>query len=204
MLGYAADALGVRPAAQAHFEESAAIARALGDKERLSFALNALAGHHAETDDLDLAEPLYEEALTLAREMHDLESIALDLPNLARVLVDRGDAELVRAMLQEALAIAQEIGSTRAAQNVVEVAVGLAILRCDWERAARFYGAVQAQMEELGLRRTPVDDAFLAGRIGKVRAAIGDAAFEVAEAGGRSLSLEEGLGEARVWLEQRD
>jgi predicted ATPase/class 3 adenylate cyclase len=202
MLGYAYEALGESAEAFAHFEKSAALARELGDKGRLSFALNALAGLHHEAHNLDAAVPLFEEALALARELDDQESISIHLTNLARALVDRGTGERVRGLLLEGLAIARAIGSTRGEGYVVEVTASLAVLENKWEAAARFYGAVQARFQEIGLRRTPADDAFLDFQIAKARKALGDEAFTAAEAAGSAAPWELMLEEVRVWLER--
>jgi tetratricopeptide (TPR) repeat protein len=200
ILGYASDALGERAAAQAHFEESVAIARALGDKGRQSFALNALAGHHSEAGDLHAALPLFEESVALARELSDHDSVAIGLPSLAKIAIEQGSAPRARALILEALEISQEIGSTRAGHQALEVAAEYAILRAEWTRAAQYFGAVEAQMEQLGLRRAPADAAFLAERIGKARQALGHAAFAAAEDTGRLLSFDGALAEAREWL----
>jgi hypothetical protein len=187
--------------AQANFEESVDLARSLEDKGRQSFALNALAGHHSEGGDLATAEPLFEESVALARELGDLESVAITLPSLAKIAIERESTQRARLALLETLVIAQEIGATRPGHQALEVAALFAILRAEWARAAQFFGAVEAQMEELGLRRTPADEEFLSQRIAKARDALGAAAFTTAEAAGRALSLDEALTEARAWLE---
>jgi len=201
MLGYAYEALGESAEAFAHFEKSAALARELGDNGRLSFALNALAGLHHESHNLEAAVPLFEEALALTRELDDRESISIHLTNLARALVDRGTGERVRALLQEGLAIARAIGSTRGEGYVVEVTASLAVLEHKWAAAARFYGSVQARFKEIGLKRTPADDAFLDLQMAKARQALGTQAFTTAEAAGRAVPWDDMLTEARTWLE---
>ena len=201
MLGYAYEALGESAEAFAHFEKSAALARELGDNGRLSFALNALAGLHHEAHNLEAAVPLFEEALALTRELDDQESISIHLTNLARALVDRGTGERVRALLQEGLAIARAIGSTRGKGYVVEVATSLAVLEHKWAAAARFYGSVQARFKEIGLRRTPADDAFLDLQMAKARRALGTQAFTTAEAAGRAVPWDDMLMEVQTWLE---
>jgi tetratricopeptide (TPR) repeat protein len=200
MLGYVFEALGDSTAAYSNFEASAAIARELGDKGRLSFALNALAGLYQEARNLDAAVPLFEEALGLTRELDDQESISIHLTNLARALVDRGTTERTRELLAEASAVARTIGSARGSGYVVEVAAGLAAFHGDFEKAARFYGAVPARFKEIGLRRTPADDAFLDSQMAKAREAIGDAAFATAEAKGRAMPWDSVQDDVRAWL----
>ena len=202
LLGYASEALRQSASAQAYFEESADIARALGDMGRLSFALNGLAGLHWENGDFNTAESLFEESLALARQLGDRESIAIGLPNVARVALDRGAGDRARLLLREAVVIADEIGSTRAGQYVLEVAASLGVLRAEWTCAVRFFGAVDEQMAQMGLQRPPAEDAFLALRIAKARAELGDATFATVEADGRALSYEAALGEVREWLDK--
>src|SRR4029077_8090398 len=144
----------------------------------------ALGGHYGEVSDLDAAEPLFEESLALAREVDDQESVAITATNLARLVVERGDAERARALLEEAAVIARKIGATRPGQNVIDVTACLAVLQGEWLDAARFAGAVQAAMEEIGLHRTPADDVFFTAQLEKARAAIGEAAYGEAAAAG--------------------
>ena len=129
------------------------------------------------------------------------ESISIHLTNLARALVDCGTGERVRALLQEGLAIARAIGSTRGEGYVVEVTASLAVLENKWAAAARFYGSVQARFREIGLKRTPADDAFLDLQMAKARQALGTKAFTTAEAAGRAVPWDDMLKEVRTWLE---
>ena len=55
----------------------------------------------------------------------------------------------------------------------------------------------------MGYHREPPDEAFLAPLVARTREALGATAFGAAESGGRSLSLDEAIAEARAWLEQR-
>jgi hypothetical protein len=152
---------------------------------------------------LDTAEPLYEQVVALARELGDRESIAIGLLNLAMVAIGRESGDRARAILRDVLAIGEEIGSKPVGQSVLEVATGLGALRGEWERAARFFGAAEAQTARTGLQRDPADEAFVAPWIAKARATLGAAAFVAAEAAGRVLSYENAMAEARTWLEIR-
>ncbi len=113
------------------------------------------------------------------------------------VEIERGSEEAARTMLLDAIAITEAIGSRRLGQSVFEVVAGLAVLRKDWARAARFYGIAEAEAAQTGLRRDPADEAFLSPRIAKARKAMG-AAFAAAESRGRALSYAEALAEARA------
>jgi predicted ATPase/DNA-binding winged helix-turn-helix (wHTH) protein len=200
-LGMACLGQGDLAAARAHLQEALAMARELGNKREVAAALNVLAQFLRVEGELDMAEPLYEEGLALARELQDRGSIAVGLLNLAMLTIDRGCGNRAATMLLDALAIADGIGSKRMGQSVLDVLAGLAALREEWESAARFYGAAEAEAEQTALHRDPADEAFLAPRIAQAREALG-AAFAVAEATGRALSYEEAMGKARAWLEK--
>ena len=200
-LGLACLGQGDMAAARVHLQEALAMARELGNKREVAAALNVLAQLLRVEGELDTAEPLYEQGLALARELQDRESIAIGILNLAMVSIDRRCSDRARPMLLEALEIADEIGSKRVGQSVLEVSAGLAAFREEWEFAARFYGAAEAQAGQTGLRRDPADEAFLAPRIAQAREAMAAAAFVAAEAAGRALVYEEAMSELRAWLE---
>jgi predicted ATPase/class 3 adenylate cyclase len=202
-LGLAAHGQGNPDKARGHFEEALALAQELGNRRELAAAQNALAQLHRAEGDLDTAEPLYANVLSLARELEDRQSVAIALLNLAMVSIARGAGDRARAILLEVSAIVEEIDSEPLAQSVLEVCAGLGALDGEFERAARLYGAVEAQTERTGLRRDPTDDAFLAPLIESARQALGAAAFAASEAAGRALPFEEATHHARMWLEER-
>ena len=200
-LGMASLGQGDVATARGYLQEALALARDLGDKRELAGAINALAQVHRIQADLETAEPLYDQVVALARELGDREIIAVGLLNLAMVSLGRGSNDRARTILLEALAIAEEIGSRPAGQSVVEVCAGLAALREEWERAARFYGVAEAQVAYTGIQRDPTDEAFLRPLVAKSRNALGAAVFAAAEDAGRVLSYDDAIAEVRAWLE---
>jgi tetratricopeptide (TPR) repeat protein len=201
-LGLASLGRGDLGAARMHSEEALSLAEELGNKRELAAALNALAQLHRAEGAPNTAQPLYERALALARELKDRESIAIALLNLAMVSIARQLGDQAREMLLEVTAIVKEIGSKLLGQSVLEVSAGLAALRHEWERAARWYGAAEAHAEQTGLHRDPADEAFLAPLVAKAREALGVSAFIAAGTTGRALAYEEATAETRAWLER--
>jgi predicted ATPase/class 3 adenylate cyclase len=202
-LGVASLGQGDPAKARGHLEEALALAQNLDNKRQVAAALNALAQLHRVEGELAIAEPLYEQVLALARGLEDRESIAIALLNLAMVSIGRGASDRPREMLLEVLAIVAEIGSKPAGLSMLEVCSGLAALRQDWTRAARFFGSAEAHMGQTGLQRDLADEKFLAPLIARTREELGKAAFVAAEAAGRVLPYEEAIAEARAWLETR-
>jgi predicted ATPase/class 3 adenylate cyclase len=160
-LGFVATGQGDLKLARGYMEQALALAAEQGNPRELASASNALAQLCRVEGDLDSAERLYEQALELIRGLDDRESIAVVLLNLAMVSIDRGSTARARAMLQEALAIAAEIGSKPAGQSALEVMAGLAAMQEEWERAARLFGAAEAQSAQTSARRDPVNEVSL-------------------------------------------
>ncbi|HET7402112.1 MAG TPA: hypothetical protein VFJ62_10035, partial [Usitatibacter sp.] len=136
----------------------------------------------------------------IARRMGDRESEAVALLNLAMASSGMPPHACARLLLQ-ALQGAEAIGSRYVGLSVLDVAAGLAAATGAWERAARYFGAAQAQAASAGVHRDPADDAFLAPRIERARAALPAAAFQLAETAGAALSYEDVIADVRDWLE---
>ena len=200
MLGMASFGQGELSTARAYLEEALALARRLRNQGEVLAALNGLAQVHRAGGNLDAAQPLYEQSLEIARELQSRESIAVGLLNLAMVAVSRRLSGRARETLLQALDIAEEIGFRPAGQSVVEVSAGLASMLQQWDRAARFFGAAEAQAQETGLHRDPSDEAFLSPWIETARSEFGAAAFAAAEADGRRLPYRQAVSEVRSWL----
>jgi tetratricopeptide (TPR) repeat protein len=199
-LGMAHAGQGDLPTARRYLEEAVALAEQQGQQREVAAAGNALAQLCRVEGDLARAEALYAQVLALMRKLEDRESIAIVLLNLAMVAIGRGDGERARIMLLEVLAIADEIGSKPVGQSLFEVSAGLAALREEWPRVARFYGAAEVQAAQTGLRRDPGDEAFLAPLLARARAALGAPGFSAADGAGRELPFEQAIAETRTWL----
>jgi predicted ATPase/class 3 adenylate cyclase len=188
------------PAARAQLDEALMLARELGNPRDIAAALTQVAALHRMEGDLDTARSLYEQVHALAAQLGDQESVAIALLNLAIVVVAQGSGDRARRMLLDVLDIAEQIGSKPLGQSAADVSAGLAAMRAEWERAARFFGVAESQTALTGLHRDPADDAFLAPLIASAREALGGAGFSSAEATGRALTYEEAMSETRSWL----
>ena len=189
-LGVVFMGLGALVPARTHLEEALALARELGNKRDLAAAINALAHLHRMEGDLDTAERLYEDMLVHARELEDRETIAVGQLNLAMVAIDRKSHERAREKLIDAIAITESIGSRRIAQSVLEVAAGLAVLREEWSRAARFYGVAEAEAAQPACTAIPPTTRSCRRSSQGAPAAAGDAAFAAAESEASALACD--------------
>jgi hypothetical protein len=186
--------------ARRHLEEALEQARSSGDKRcRWRSAMNALAQLSRVEGQLDTAESLFQAMLASMREIGDKENIAIGLLNRAMVAISRNRSRSARDLLLE-VSGNDEISSRAVGQSILEASCGLAVLREEWPRAARLFGAAEAQSALTGLHRDPADEAFLAPRVAGARKKTKAAAFAAAEAEGRALDYEAAITETRAWL----
>jgi predicted ATPase/DNA-binding winged helix-turn-helix (wHTH) protein len=201
-LGEQLYAQGKLDEARKYFESALPIARQLDTKLAQTAVLAGLAELSRLEGNLEIATSLFDEGLVLARECGDLADVVICLINLASVLMARGCRERPPKLLLEAFAVIEETGSKLLGAIALQICSGLAAFSGEWRRAAQLYGMAYAQVERLGYRTDPADEALLSPLIAKAREALGVRAFAAAEAAGQSLSYEAALAEARVWLER--
>jgi len=183
-------------ALQCH-EEALALARLFGDARWMSRLLNGLAESRRGAGQLDEAEKHYREALAVAREQGGRLGVVVTLNNLIRVLVARGRPELARPLALECLPL---VRGQKVGVDLLEASVGLAACLAEHETAVRFWGAADQTLQAWGYRHQPVDIEHTAPWIARSRRALGDAAFEAAEAAGRAINFDAAILELEQWL----
>jgi predicted ATPase/class 3 adenylate cyclase len=112
--------------AKALLEESLAISRELGDRNRIAQALQPLAMTVSGLGDLAAARRYVEESVELARALGDKRQLANAIIGLAQIHRVEGSLELAGPLYEQALALAREIGHREA------VAIGLLNLAMVW------------------------------------------------------------------------
>jgi predicted ATPase len=139
--------------------------------------------------DNDAAARLFTDGLTVARRARDRISILISLYDLGLSSQAQGDLDGAAGHLKEGLAIAAEAGDETSAAYYLEALAAVAGQQNNPERAIRLLSAARSQLEASGsgwlhayVPRAPHDDAVLAA----LRARIGDAAYQQAQAWGRS------------------
>ena len=200
-LGMTAIAQGDLAAARRFVDEAIETARIRGDKPALAGALTALALLHRVEGDSRSAAPLYEQVIDLAREAADGEVEAIGLLNYAMLALDKGELDAARRMVRDALGRTDGLPSRPVIQSALDVCAGLASLQGDWPRAARLFGAAEAQAQETGFRRDTADALFLAPKIDKARAVLDERAYAECESAGKRLGHVEAIREIRECLE---
>jgi predicted ATPase len=200
-LGMAALAEGAMGVAQRCFEEAVELSESRGEERWLAAALNSLAMLHRVQGSPERSCALYERVLVLCRESGNAEVEAIVLLNYAMVSIGLERIAQGAAMLAQAMRLARAIGSAPAGQGALDACAGLAAARGEWERAAGFYGAAQAQAARSGVQRDSADALFLQPRIDAARAALGPEAFAAGQALGGAYDLAAALAHAQAWME---
>jgi predicted ATPase/DNA-binding winged helix-turn-helix (wHTH) protein len=200
-LGEACLEQGDLSGARAPMEEALFLAQKLGsDSDAFVTAANSLGelerleGHWA------AARSLYESSLAGARKRGDLRSIEASLLNLAETAIAQRQVTGTREWLIEVFALRDELGVDYWQLISLLCCAGLAALLGHWQQSARFEGAATFHLARLGWPLDPADKSFVQSFIARTRAALGEAAFDAAQVGGRDLTFEEALTEGRQWL----
>ena len=107
--GQLGSSMGRYEEARGHLEESLAIARDMGDKQRVAAALQPLGQVSLGQGDLAAARRHSEEALFLAQELGDKRSIAAALTALAQFHRVEGDLDSAEPLYEKVLTIARDL-----------------------------------------------------------------------------------------------
>ena len=199
ILGQLAARRGDYSGASELLDRSQALLRDLDDRDfagygRLQYLLtiaavnNVLGQVRLSRGDHDGAVRLFTDALAAGRRGGDRIAILVSLYDLAVSSRARGEVTGAAGYLKEGLALAAEAGDETSAAYYLE-GLAAAWQQDDPERAVRLLAAARSLLETRGsgwlhafIPRVPHDDAVLAA----LRSRTGDAAFEEAEAWGRS------------------
>jgi predicted ATPase/DNA-binding winged helix-turn-helix (wHTH) protein len=183
--------------AQVLIEESLAIAREMNDKQHISLRLTGLGEIARAQYNYETARRHYEEALSLAREESSKYYIAIHTSNLAYTTCLLGDYRAAFAYTLECLDVTEDLGDKRNMGITLSIFGALAVAAGKIEKAARLWGAAQGIFDSINFKPVKVDRDFKEQYINEARAAIGDEAFDVAFASGRTLPLKEAMMLAR-------
>jgi predicted ATPase/DNA-binding XRE family transcriptional regulator len=179
-------------------EESVAIYRDLGHESGLAHALMKIGLVAANERQYDRAEELFNECLRMQRSVGDTGSVHYSLVNLGAVAHKRGDHLLALSRYHEALDLLDLMPNKSAvAKTLEDLSYAIAAVG-DPSRAARLLGAAHVLRHTIGYAIFPSERADYEAELGKVRAMLGDAAFDVQWRIGTSITLERALDEARA------
>ncbi|MGH8800733.1 MAG: tetratricopeptide repeat protein, partial [Casimicrobiaceae bacterium] len=124
--GQIAAHMGRYDEARGHLVESLAIARSIGDRQRIAFVLQPLALACAGVGDLGAARTYLREGLELAREYGDQREVAAALNALAQIARMEGDLATAELLYQQVLDLGRGIPHIESVSllNLAMVAIG--------------------------------------------------------------------------------
>ena len=187
------DAVKARPL----FEESSALFKEIGHKTYERLAIAGLGRVAFLQGNLSLARSLLEGSANVQGEEEpaELDNQAWALSQLARVVAFEGDYARARALYEQSLAIVKQVSNKFWTPYYLEGLAAVVAAQGELLWAARLWGAAEALRDGMG---TPIPPAYRADyerSVATARAQLGEQAFATAWAEGRTMSLDQVLGE---------
>lgn len=162
------------------YEESLSLLRDAGNQAFYLSNLNDLGCLEMEAGQIDAARARLSEAVRIARTIGDRRGLSVYTCSLGVAAYLDTDDTAARTMFDESLQIAERNGDALVAAYAQ---LGLALLASrsgDPQTAARLHGLADAIHQQLGTTTRGVESRLRETDIARLRAALGDAAFETA------------------------
>ena len=172
--------------------EALRLARQAGDRLQAGTLLCNLSDYELWTGDLDAARRHLAESLEIARELNARNSAVIGTFNLGLAEYLAGSPVAAEALFTESLDLARRMGMKR---HTAYALIGLALAGHGgadhggpgW--SARLHGAADQALADLGHTLQPLEARLAGLDRQRLRAAMGDEAFEAEYATGRTLDL---------------
>jgi predicted ATPase/class 3 adenylate cyclase len=179
--------------AQELFEQCLVISRSVKHQELESDCERNLGELALSAGNLPAAQARFARSLKVCRDAEDKRGEAITLWRLGKTDAAGGDLDSARKKLTEALRALQAFEMNSEVLDCLEDYVKLLQLAGQVENAVRAYSAAAAVREALGLARSPHREAEMQTRVEAARADLGEPAFKVAWATGRTWALDEAI-----------
>ena len=171
-------------------EESLALCRENGDQQGITAALNSLGNIADAQGEFEKASTFYEESIKINKESGYRRGVAVGLNNLGLIYIKQRNYERARDLFKEGLEIRRDLavrlGFVYSLENFGTLATAL-------NNTPRDYSAPQALPAIAPERlRGSASDTITILIMAKLRAQLGEAAFNAWEAG-RTLTLEQAI-----------
>jgi predicted ATPase len=176
--------------ATALLEESLTLFRDIGHQYGPALTLSVLGTVACAQGDNERAIALYEESLGLWTAIGFKWGMATTLHRLGTVAHVQGDDGRATALYEESLALRRQLGNKHGLAECLEGLAGVAVAQGQLEHAARLLGAAQTLREATGAPLSPRERVRYDRDISIVRAGLGEAAFIVVWATGKTMPLE--------------
>ncbi len=144
------------------------------------------------------ASQLAQESIALLKEIDSKWEIAMTIQILGRVEAQRGDLSAARKHFIESLTLSREMGEKPITPFILEGLAGVAAAESAFSWAAQLWGAAEALREEIATPLMPVFRTDYEHAVATACQALGEEAFAAAWAEGRSMTLDQVLGEQGI------
>jgi non-specific serine/threonine protein kinase len=175
------------------FEERMAEARSLGNEWEVALATLDLGGLALDRHDYTRALDLADEGLDVMRRLGRVDLAPIAALNRSHCLIRMGRDDEAIPAFRDAVAAAYDVHNLELLSVALGHGAALAMRRGDAKAAARYLGAAAAAHERLGTHLYGAEEELERATVASLRAELGEACFEDAQAEGRSLSLDEAL-----------
>ena len=168
------------------------ISRPLGSQRDMALGLGTLGWIALQRGELDRASELFDECSAINQELGAVPRVARNLRGLGVTAFRQGDLQRARTCAVESVRLSERIGSKADIVETISSLCAPLAAGTDPPSAARWLGFTQAAREEgrmlvtFGVARADVDSLTE-----KLRARLGDMAFDRAQHEGRHLSTEQ-------------
>ncbi len=175
------------------FNEALVLCRKVGDKWVTALTLHYSTYWAIARGDTEGALPLVEESLSLFRALGARREIPRALGNLGLIAHGRRDYGRAAAAFRESLILYREVGDKRGIALCFERLARVAGDQRRLTQAARLLGASEALREVAQIASGRAVEFSGGADQATIRAQMGDDAFEVAQAEGRAMTLEQAI-----------
>jgi predicted ATPase/DNA-binding CsgD family transcriptional regulator/Tfp pilus assembly protein PilF len=179
--------------ARALFEEYLALSRDLQAQADIALALHNLGDVARYQGDHQQAMAYLQECLSMCEELGDKRLTTMTLNILGLLARWQGDFARSAGLHTESLALSRELGEKLCIAQGLEGLAGVYGMQKYPERAARLLGAAEAMRESINAPLPPSDRADYDRTVDTTRAQLDEAAFAVAWAEGRTMTVEQVL-----------
>ncbi len=180
-------------------EEALRLFQAMGDRSNAALSLTHLGVVAWGAGDLDTAFPRWEKALAWQRDVGDTWGASVSLSYLGLAACDRGDLDRAADLLSESLAMRWSMRTQEEIAHGIANMATLAAACGEHTRAARLFGAAEAEREAINLMLQEPERSRYARAIADVRQHLDRDHVAAAWDAGRHLTPEEAVNEALSW-----
>lgn len=179
-----------------YFETALELRRRLGQVSEIPYTILDLGLVALNQGDEPRAQLYFQESEALFRQVGNKFGITTLFYYFGYLAMSKGDVTAAESYFKQSLMLAREIGPTHLKGSALLGLAGVAAMRGQLERAARLWGAAEAQTAAGSSYWDAADRRFFELTIAKAREGLGDAAFEAAYAQGHALTFDQASAEA--------